>query len=173
MLSSYCLRSRFGAFRRPMSRVPSPRRVGDGERSSAFRPIVISLGSSSGRISISQDNRIEKNCSWFFKRNTAGVDWPFIDHCSTAPQPAPKIPITSSERISVLRTSCEGLSSRHIKEANAIQSQSCCSGARTRRRQEALSSPETIRAYETIYFPAQKIHFACDNRAKGRLDRRR
>ena len=31
------------------------------------------------------------------------------------------------------------------------------------RRQEKLLSAETIRAYETIYFPAQKIHFARDN----------
>ncbi|SRR6266567_2299176 len=31
------------------------------------------------------------------------------------------------------------------------------------RAQEGLSPAETIRAYETIYFPAQKIHFARDN----------
>lgn len=31
------------------------------------------------------------------------------------------------------------------------------------RTQEGLSSAETIRAYQTIYFPAQKIHFARDN----------
>ncbi len=31
------------------------------------------------------------------------------------------------------------------------------------RRQENLSPVETIRAYETIYFPAQRIHFARDN----------
>ena len=31
------------------------------------------------------------------------------------------------------------------------------------RRQEQLSPAETIRAYETIYFPAQKIHFVRDN----------
>jgi uridine kinase len=31
------------------------------------------------------------------------------------------------------------------------------------RAQEGLSSAETIRAYETIYFPAQKIHFDRDN----------
>jgi len=31
------------------------------------------------------------------------------------------------------------------------------------RAQEGLSPAETIRAYETIYFPAQEIHFGCDN----------
>ena len=31
------------------------------------------------------------------------------------------------------------------------------------RRQEGLSPAQTIAAYETIYFPAQKIHFAQDN----------
>jgi uridine kinase len=31
------------------------------------------------------------------------------------------------------------------------------------RSQEGLSPEETIRAYETIYFPAQRIHFAKDN----------
>jgi hypothetical protein len=31
------------------------------------------------------------------------------------------------------------------------------------RTQEALSPAETVRAYETIYFPAQKIHSARDN----------
>ena len=31
------------------------------------------------------------------------------------------------------------------------------------RAQEGLAPAETIRAYETIYFPAQKIHFARDN----------
>lgn len=31
------------------------------------------------------------------------------------------------------------------------------------RSQENLSPEETVRAYETIYFPAQKIHFAEDN----------
>lgn len=31
------------------------------------------------------------------------------------------------------------------------------------RAQERLSPAETIRAYETIYFPAQKLHFAHDN----------
>ncbi len=31
------------------------------------------------------------------------------------------------------------------------------------REQEGLSSAEMIRAYETIYFPAQKIHFTRDN----------
>lgn len=30
------------------------------------------------------------------------------------------------------------------------------------RSQEGLSAEETIKAYETIYFPAQKIHFATD-----------
>jgi len=30
------------------------------------------------------------------------------------------------------------------------------------RKQEALSDEETIRAYETIYFPAQRIHFEAD-----------
>lgn len=32
-----------------------------------------------------------------------------------------------------------------------------------RRGQEGLPPDETIRAYESIYFPAQRIHFACDN----------
>ena len=31
------------------------------------------------------------------------------------------------------------------------------------RAQEGLPPPETIRSYETIYFPAQKIHFTRDN----------
>ncbi len=31
------------------------------------------------------------------------------------------------------------------------------------RGQERLPANETIRAYETIYFPAQQIHFASDN----------
>jgi hypothetical protein len=31
------------------------------------------------------------------------------------------------------------------------------------RTQEGLSAAETIRAYQTIYFPAQKIHFERDN----------
>jgi uridine kinase len=34
------------------------------------------------------------------------------------------------------------------------------------RSQEGLSSEETIKVYETIYFPAQKIHFAEDNPRK-------
>ena len=32
-----------------------------------------------------------------------------------------------------------------------------------RRGQEGLSPDETIRVYQTIYFPAQYIHFALDN----------
>jgi uridine kinase len=35
------------------------------------------------------------------------------------------------------------------------------------RRQEALSDEETRRAYETIYFPAQRIHFTRDNPRKA------
>lgn len=35
------------------------------------------------------------------------------------------------------------------------------------RSQEGLSAEETIKAYETIYFPAQKIHFAKDNPQKS------
>ena len=31
------------------------------------------------------------------------------------------------------------------------------------RNQEGLSSPETIEAYQTIFFPAQKLHFHLDN----------
>ena len=31
------------------------------------------------------------------------------------------------------------------------------------RGQEGLSPAETVRAYETIYFPAQRIHFARDH----------
>ena len=34
------------------------------------------------------------------------------------------------------------------------------------RSQEGLSPAETVRAYETIYFPAQKIHFAHDDPQK-------
>jgi uridine kinase len=36
-----------------------------------------------------------------------------------------------------------------------------------RRRQEALSDEETIRAYETIYFPAQRLHMSIDRPREG------
>ncbi len=36
-----------------------------------------------------------------------------------------------------------------------------------RRAQEGLPPPETIRAYETIYFPAQRIHFERDDPRRG------
>ena len=36
-----------------------------------------------------------------------------------------------------------------------------------RRGQEGLPPDETIRAYETIYFPAQRIHFARDEPRAG------
>jgi uridine kinase len=36
-----------------------------------------------------------------------------------------------------------------------------------RRGQEGLPPEETIRAYETIYFPAQRIHFARDEPRRG------
>jgi uridine kinase len=37
------------------------------------------------------------------------------------------------------------------------------------RGQEGLPPDETIRAYETIYFPAERIHFALDD-PKGSAD---
>jgi uridine kinase len=38
------------------------------------------------------------------------------------------------------------------------------------RAQEGLTPDDTIRAYRTIYFPAQEIHFARDNPKPATID---